>query len=57
MTMDILNVMDQFEKKHLEWEITGWHIEKQQGSRDESSHDGWHYVFGLWVDHKSPTSK
>lgn len=40
----ILNLLDAFEKKHPNLEVTGWDLLQSQA--DSSS------VYGLWVDHK-----
>ncbi len=43
----ILGIINDFEEKYPELEITHWQIEKQQAAYATSP-----YIFGLWIDHK-----
>lgn len=44
MVPTILNLLDNFEKKHPELEVTGWNIQQDQRGNNN--------VYGLWVNHK-----
>ena len=45
--VEILQVLGEFEKQHLEFQVTSWSVDKQQAAHGVSS-----YIYGLWIDHK-----
>ena len=46
--VEILAILDKFEKVHPELKITSWRVEKQQEGYCTIAK-----IFGIWVDHKS----
>jgi len=44
---EILGLLNAFEEKHPELEITAWKIE-----RDQVAHSSGAFIFGIWIDHR-----